>query len=142
MLGALAISAPSAADTLPVSPAETDLVRGLEAQFEVGLIRERKLADDRESQLIASAETRLSRARAALDAAKGEARDSTVELAAARADYAKLAAEVAQTDATARAEIAAYRAEAEGLAAQATPEKLAALQRFADGDRVGAWPVI
>src|SRR5580700_6849144 len=91
------------------SAADATLVRGLEAQFEVGLIRERKLADDRESQFIAAAETRLSQARAAVDAAKGEARQTAAELAAARADYARLAADVVQADATARAEIAAYR---------------------------------
>lgn len=64
------------------------------------------------------------------------------ELEKTRADYARLVESIALRDASSRAEIEAYRAEAQGLAAQATPELLEAYQRFADGDRVDAWPVI
>ena len=136
-------SSPAHAAELAAAQAErATLIEGLQAQFQVGLIRERKLADDREMQLIDQAEARLKTARAAADAEKNDVRKANAELAAARADYAKLADSVAEHDAGARAEIAAYRAEAQNLAAQATPEKLAALQRFADGDRVGAWPVL
>src|ERR1700761_3363623 len=63
-------------------------------------------------------------------------------LALARADYAKLAAQIVQKDPAAQADVVAYQAQADTVAAQASPEKLAALQRFADGDRVGAWPII
>ena len=69
-------------------------------------------------------------------------RESATELGAARADYAKLAAGIVQRDAAAQAEIEAYRAEAEQRVAKATPEELAALQQFADGDRVVAEPVL
>ncbi len=118
------------------------VVRGLEAQYQAALIRERRLADDREQRLIADAEARLSRARAAADAAQGEAAQVQAELAAARADYAALVESIAQRDGAARAEIEHYRREAENLVARASPEMRAALERFADGDRVGAWPVI
>lgn len=81
------------------------VVRGLEAQYQAALIRERRLADDREQRLIADAEARLSRARAAADAAQGEAAQVQAELAAARADYAALVESIAQRDGAARAEI-------------------------------------
>jgi len=100
------------------------------------------MADDRETQLIGALEARLKAARAQADAARGDARAANAELASARDAYAKLAAQVAQRDPTAQADITAFHAQAQTLAAKASPEKLAALQRFADGDRAGAWPVI
>ena len=60
----------------------------------------------------------------------------------ARADYAKLASDLIDRNAAAKAEIEAYRAEAEQRVAQATPEELAALQQFADGDRKVAEPIL
>ena len=115
------------------------VVRGLEAQFAAVLIKERKLADDRETRLLGAAEERLIKARAELSTLK---RDTVAELGAARAEYARLAAGIVQRDAAAQTEIEAYRAEAEQRVAQATPEELAALQQFADGDRVVAEPVL
>jgi hypothetical protein len=143
-----AVIAAGATPVLAAAPAamieadRSSLVQGLEAQFQVALIRERKLADDRESQALDAAQARLASARIALDASRGDARQLHAALAAARSDLATQAAAITQHDAEAKAELAAYHAEAVGLATQATPEKLAALQRFADGDRVGAWPVI
>ena len=125
-----------------VQAANDAVVRGLEAQYQAALIRERRLADDREQRLIADAEARLSRARAAADAARGDAAAVQAELNAARADYATLVESIAQRDASARAEIENYRREAENLVARASPEMRRALERFADGDRVGAWPII
>jgi tetratricopeptide (TPR) repeat protein len=118
------------------------LAKGLQAQYEVALIRERKLADDRETEMISALEARLRQARATADAAKGDARQARAELATARADYARLAAQVAARDAGAQSGIAGYQAQAEHIAADASPAMAAALQRFADGDRVGAWPKI
>ena len=128
-----------AASAAAVSADRETVARGLEAQYAAVLIRERKLADDRETRLLAAAEARLTKARADLSAVK---RESATELNAARADYAKLAAGIVQRDAAAEAEIEAYRAEAEQRVAQATPAELAALQQFADGDRVVAEPVL
>ena len=140
-LGALAISSSPAhaASAVAISADRETVVRGLEAQFAAVLIKERKLADDRETRLIGAAEGRLIKARAELSAAK---RESVAELSAARADYARLAAGIVQRDAAAQTEIEAYRAEAEQRVAKATPDELAALQQFADGDRVVAEPVL
>jgi tetratricopeptide (TPR) repeat protein len=115
------------------------VARGLEAQYQAALIRERRLADDRELRLIADYEARLTQARQRADS---RAAGAQAELERARADYAQLVETIALRDAASRAEIEAYRAEARGLAAEASPERLAALQRFADGDRLGAWPVL
>ena len=132
----------NAQSVVAVQVSSESTIRGLEAQYQASLIRERRLADDREQRLIADAEARLTLARAAADAAQGDARAAQAELEAARAAFSDLVGGIAQRDAAARAQINAYRAEAAEMVARASPEKLAALQRFADGDRVGAWPVI
>ena len=141
LVGGLAIggSPAHAASAAVISADRETVVRGLEAQYAAVLIKERKLADDRETRLLGAAEARLTKARAELSAVK---RDSATELSAARADYARLAAGIVQRDAAAQTEIEAYRAEAEQRVAQATPDELAALQQFADGDRVVAEPVL
>lgn len=146
-LGALALaggltiggSPVHAASAPAISADRQTVVRGLEAQYAAVLIKERKLADDRESRLLVAAEARLVTARAELSAVK---RETVAELGAARADYARLAAGIVQRDAAAQTEIEAYRAEAQQRVAQATPDELAALQQFADGDRVVAEPVL
>jgi hypothetical protein len=146
LLAALTAGAPTPTfAAIPVAAVEEDrqaLVQGLQAQYEVALIRERKIADDRETQLIGTLGARLKTARAQADAARGDARAAHAALALARADYAKLAAQIVQKDPAAQADVAAYQVQADTVAAQASPEKLAALQRFADGDRVGAWPIL
>lgn len=143
LLAFVAVATPALAQPRGQRAADADSVRrGLEAQYQAALIRERRLADEREQRLIADAEARLTRARAAADAAQGEARAVQAELEAARADFAQLVEGIASRDAAARAEIDTYRREAADMVARSNPEKLAALQRFADGDRVGAWPVI
>ncbi|HEY2709358.1 MAG TPA: tetratricopeptide repeat protein [Caulobacteraceae bacterium] len=146
LAAALALGGPIAtpAFAVPVA-AEADrqaLVQGLQAQYEVALIRERKIADDRETQLIGALEARLKAARAQADAAKGDARQARAALALARADYLKLANQIAQRDPATVTDVVAYQTQTETAVAQASPAKAAALQRFADGDRVGAWPQI
>lgn len=135
-LGFMALGVPMTAHAAETVDA---VARGLEAQYQAALIRERRLADDRENQLISEYERQLREARTRFDAggAGAEAR-----LSEARAQYSALVEQVALRDAASRAEVEAYRAEARGLAIEATPERLAALQRFADGDRVGARPVL
>jgi tetratricopeptide (TPR) repeat protein len=51
-----------------------------------------------------------------------------------------MAAQVVQHDPTVQIDVNALRQQAQSVAAKASPQMLAALQRFADGDRVGAWP--
>ena len=127
----------------PVAQAERDvLVQGLQAQYEVALIRERKMADDRETQLIGALEAKLKAARVQVDSARGDARAANAALAQARTQYAQLAGQIAGRDPGAQADIAAYHDQTERDTEEASPEERAALQRFADGDRVAAWDQI
>ncbi len=137
------MATPAQAAYAPSAPAlsidRETVARGLEAQYAATLIRERKLADDRETKLLDAVEARLAKARSETATVK---RESQQALQQARADYAKVAGDLAQRDVAAKAEIEAYRAEAEQRVAQATPDELAALQQFADGDRAVAEPVL
>jgi tetratricopeptide (TPR) repeat protein len=142
----LGAAAPAALLAQPGAAAQDadrqQLVQGLQAQYEVALIRERRMADDRETQLITALEARLRAARAQADAARGDARAANAALATARQQYADTANQITRRDPSAQADAAAYHAQATSAAAQASPAKLAALQRFADGDRTGAWPIL
>ena len=140
-------AAPASSPSLQVE--RDEVARGWNTQLQLSLIRERKLADDRETRQLADFQARLLKAHDAVVAAKSDvhaARQAldarTAELEAARADLARLADTIAAKDADARAQIDALRREAQNLAAQASQEKLAALQQFADGDRVGAEPLL
>lgn len=139
LLAAGAAPAPARAQAPAPAADRQALIAGLQAQYEVSLIRERKMADDRETQMIAALEARLRAARAQADAAKGSAQQANAALAQARADYARLAGQIADRDPGVQADVAHYDQQTEREAADASPEKLAALQRFADGDRVAAW---
>ena len=116
------------------------LAQGLQAQYEVAMIRERKMADDRETEQLGALEARLKAAREQADAAGAAARQVNASLESARADYERMAAQVVQHDPTVQIDVNALRQQAESVAAKASPQMVAALQRFADGDRVGAWP--
>src|ERR1700743_577949 len=113
-LAALAVGAPAPAmaaqSAAAVQADRQALTQGLQAQFEVALIRERKEADDRESALIGQLESKLKAA-----------------LAQARADYAKRAGQLAAKDPDVQAQAVAYQAQTQTVVAQASPEKLAAL---------------
>lgn len=115
------------------------VMRGLRAQHEAAIILDRRLADEREARLIEQQATALRNARQRSDAGLAGAR---AELEQARAAYAQLVSNVALRDSASRVEIEAYRAEAQNLVQTASPELLDAYQRFADGDRRTAWPVI
>lgn len=135
----IALAASALAQNIAVQTQAAAVAAGLAAQYEATLIRERRLADDRESRLLAEAEARLRQARAQADQ---RAAGAEAELISARAQFAELTSQLTAREASLRTEIEAYRAEALNVAARASPDRLAALQRFADGDRVGAWPVI
>lgn len=135
----IALAASALAQNIAVQTQAAAVAAGLAAQYEATLIRERRLADDRETRLLVEAEARLRQARAQADQ---RAAGAEAELVAARTQFAALTSQLTAREASLRAEIEAYRAEALNVAARASPERLTALQRFADGDRVGAWPVI
>src|SRR5580704_9345906 len=98
LVAAAALPTPVLAQA-PASQAERDsLVQGLQAQYEVALIRERKMADDRETQLIGALEAKLKAARVQADSARGDARAANAALAQARTQYAQLADQIAGRD--------------------------------------------
>jgi tetratricopeptide (TPR) repeat protein len=118
------------------------LIRGLQAQYAAALLRERKQADDREQRVISLAETRVLEARKHWEGARKEARALRQALEEAREAFAQRVEEVLTRAQGLEQRLQAYRVESQTLVQQASPEKLDALQRFADGDRLGAWPVI
>ena len=148
-------SEPLAAQSL-VGVQHTSTTRGLMAQADLARVRERRLADDREVALLTGYEARIGglqrqlgdwQRRASLAQGlsvqeKQARRRAEAELATTRTELATLAEAAARRDAEWAAEREAYRSEMQSMVAIATPEKLAALERFADGDRVGAWPVL
>ncbi|HWA61014.1 MAG TPA: hypothetical protein VG939_06545 [Caulobacteraceae bacterium] len=119
-----------------------DVLRTLDAQFQVALIRERRLADNRELRILTAGEARLKQAHAALAAARGDARQARAELRAARDAFARQVEQIAQRDAEIQAQTRAYRQQVEDLTRTADPELAAAVNAYADGDRVAAFPVI
>ncbi|MCC7324798.1 MAG: hypothetical protein IT358_13235 [Gemmatimonadaceae bacterium] len=134
---------PPAASPFAATSATSD---GLVAQFQAALIKERRLADDREAQQLAEAEVAMRSARQRFDLAltrsKKEVETARSALIAARQDFRRQLDSVMRREASARVEVERFRAEVTGVVAQASPERLAALERFGDGDRVAAWQVI
>jgi tetratricopeptide (TPR) repeat protein len=142
-LALLTLNAPAWAQRTSVAAASTEAVaRGLEAQYRAALIRERRLADDRELILIADAETRMREARRAFSEARGDRAGAQAALDAARAEYARLVEAAPLRDATTQIELEAFRAELQSRLPEATPELMAAYQEFADGDRASAWQTL
>ena len=135
-----------------------EVARGLVAQADLGriLTRERRVADDRELALItgytqkiallnkqlAQTSIAVGRQRVLVANKASEQRAAEAELVKVRADFAKLAETLAKRDAEWALQREAYRAEAQQIADTASPEKLAALQMFADGERIRAWPIL
>ncbi len=85
----------------------------------------------------------------ALDAAQAKLRTEQGRRAAAEAEIEQLEAEkkaladeIAAQNQDFAAELAAYRELMTGLVSAAGPEKVAALERYAAGDRLGAFPVL
>ena len=143
LIFAMAIAQParSAFAQAPVVQTAT-LAVALEAQYRAALIRDRRLADDRELRLIADAEARMRDARHALTTATSGRDAAQTALQAARAEYVRLVDSVELREASARIEVEAFRAEVTGSVAQATPDLIAAYQEFADGDRASAWTTL
>ncbi len=67
---------------------------------------------------------------------------SAEAIARVQAEKAALAERIAQQDRAYAAELAAYRELMTGIVTQASPEKRSALERYAAGDRLGAFPVL
>lgn len=67
---------------------------------------------------------------------------SAEALARVQAEKEALAVKIAEQDSAYAAELAAYRELMTGIVTQASPEKRTALERYASGDRLGAFPVL
>jgi tetratricopeptide (TPR) repeat protein len=64
------------------------------------------------------------------------------ELEAVTAERWRLIGEIEDRDAQFKIELAAYRRAVVGLASSPSPERRVALERYADGDRTGAFPIL
>ncbi|MCW5977327.1 MAG: hypothetical protein KIT09_04585 [Bryobacteraceae bacterium] len=121
------------------------LQNDLTTQRAIAIARERRLAEEREERLFAELEVRDK----ALRAMAREFGGTREEQAAVRGRLEELIEEksrlvdaIAQRDRSYAAEVAEFRRQIAGLTDTGNPELSGALQRFADGDRVGAFPVI
>ena len=136
-LAMMTLAGPVAAQPTVVAAQATDaLTRGLVAQYEAALIRERRLADDRETRLIAEYEQRLTRTRTQADA---RAAGAETALAQARQEYASLVGGIVRRNGDARQLSVSYQDQVLRDITQSSPEQLAALQRFADGDQTAGF---
>ena len=149
---ALSLAAPNSAKAQPIGAAQhAEIVRGLMTQANLSRI-DREKADEREIGLIVEYESRIGSANgqiAALDLKARDQRALTVRertarrkaedaLERGREALAELAERLANASTDWAAEREVLRAKIEERVAVATPEMAAALQRFADGERVEA----
>ncbi|MSV28155.1 MAG: tetratricopeptide repeat protein [Bryobacterales bacterium] len=133
-------------------PAQSDVnakVRSLQndltSQRAAALARERRLSDEREELLFAQLDQRDKRYRAILrdlNQTERERDSARTEVAAVITERSRLVEEIARRDRAYAAEVAEFRRQIAGLTETTNPALQAALQRYADGDRVGAFPVI
>ena len=121
------------------------LARDLTTQRALDIARERRVFGEREERLLAQLNERdkgLRRLKLDLSRSRQEQVATQLELDGVTAERARLVEEAAGKNREFAAEIGEYRRQMAGLTEAATPELRAALERFADGDRVGAMPVI
>jgi len=143
---ALAVALPARQPT----PADANLESrklqdDLTAQRAAAIARERRLADERELQLFDQLDQRDKRLRALsrdLTRTQLDRDTARTELSAVVLERSRLVEEIARRDRAYAAEIAEFRRQITGLTETQNPELRAALQRYADGDRVGAFPII
>ncbi|MDX2000212.1 MAG: tetratricopeptide repeat protein, partial [Thermoanaerobaculia bacterium] len=97
-----------------------------------------RTADEREQRILAELDAKDRRLRAEL----GHRKAAQAELARVTADRQKLVDEIAARDRQFAAEIAEYRKQVASIASSPDPRKKAALVRYAEGDRRGAYTVL
>ena len=139
------VVSPVVAAQQDVSARQRRLQDDLATQRAVAIARERRLADGREERLLEELAQRDVRWRGALrDARLSEERRvaARAELDVVIAERASLVTALSQRDRSYAAEVAEYRTQISGLTATTNHELQQALERYADGDRVGAYPVI
>jgi len=121
------------------------LVEQLVSQRAVDIVRERSLASARENEILSrlterEAELRLVRDDLSLSQKKHVA--VLEQLSQVLAEKAELVEKIAQRDRSFEVELAEFRSAMTSLAESKDPRIRGALERFAAGDRVGAFPVI
>lgn len=139
-----ATPAPAAAQARPV-PSDSGLVTALVVSSAVLRQQyERRAAEDQFALLqdLAQAQDDLKKARNDAKAARKDQLDAEGALAKVEERIAQVYDEQAKRDATFAAEQAAMREQIERVVAEASPAKRAALERYARGDRTGAYAEI
>jgi len=122
-----------------------DVLVDLTAQFAATAARDRGLAGEHEQRMFAELDRRdrdLRAMRSDLDRSEAERASILQQLEAVIAERAHLVETIAARDRTYAIEVDAYRTQIAGFADNPSEELQAALERFTDGDRVGAFPVI
>lgn len=140
--------APTAA--LVATPADldakaTEVVQRLVLDRAASLARAQRKADEREQDLLEQLERKdrqLRRSLAAAQAGSTQMAQLRTELAGVTAERERLVAELTSRDRAFQAELAEYRRLVAELANSPNPERRAALERYADGDRSGAFATL
>lgn len=136
---AAALAAPNViAPTGPAMERERSLVERLTIERANALAAN----DARWSAQYSERARRLEAAERALRTAQATGATAQAELARLESEKKALSDEIAAKDQAYAQEIAAYRELMTGVVSNAGPEKLTALERYATGDRIGAFPVL
>jgi len=133
-------------DTLGVMRDELRALReDLSTQRAVQIALDRQIADESEARIIAELDQRdrgLRELILGMRVPGEELRAARLKLDAVIAERDQLVERMAQGDRQYAAEVDEFRRQIAGLTGSASPELREAMQRFADGDRRGAFPVI
>lgn len=138
-------SALAATPPTDLNRSERALVEQLTAKRVAVIIRERRIATEREEKLLRRLEAKDKRLRAIeakASSTQAQLADAQRERDKLARDRRKLVDQLAARDREFEAEIAAYREAVTGLAQTTNPKKRAALERYANGDRQGAFPIL
>lgn len=139
---------PTVATAAPIADqdaATADLVQRLVLDRAASLARVQKKADEREQQLLDQLESKDRTLRRTLKEAQAGGRQTAqlrTDLASVMAERMRLVEDLAQRDSVFKGELAEYRRLIAELANSPNPERRQALERYADGDRVGAFATL
>jgi tetratricopeptide (TPR) repeat protein len=125
--------------------ATADLVQRLVLDRAASLARVQRKADEREQQLLDQLESKDRTLRRALKEAQAGGRQTAqlrTDLAGVTAERTRLVEELTRRDSVFKGELAEYRRLVAELANSPNPERRQALERYADGDRVGAFATL
>ena len=139
---------PTVATTPPIADQDAstaDLVQRLVLDRAASLARVQRKADEREQQLLDQLEGKDRTLRRALKEAQAGGRQTVqlrADLVGVMAERTRLVDELTRRDSVFKGELAEYRRLVAELANSPNPERRQALERYADGDRVGAFATL